>query len=128
MPALSPHFLSHLDRSSKAILDIKPLDFPRETMDPFLFCAYHDNAYPQDIPHLKTTDAQGRVTDVAMVQYGPFMMNTRAKIAQALPDYRLTEFGGWPWGATDPVHGRKPVRFGKHPRGRVERRETQTTV
>ena len=28
------------------ILQIKPLGFPWETIDPFLFCAYHDDAYP----------------------------------------------------------------------------------
>ena len=29
------------------ILQIKALGFPWETIDPFLFCAYHDDAYPQ---------------------------------------------------------------------------------
>ena len=29
------------------IVQIKPLGFPWETIDPFLFCAYHDDAYPQ---------------------------------------------------------------------------------
>ncbi|MDW5441169.1 pirin family protein [Polaromonas sp. SM01] len=28
------------------VLQIKPLGFPWETIDPFLFCAYHDDAYP----------------------------------------------------------------------------------
>ncbi|MDO8767849.1 MAG: pirin family protein [Burkholderiaceae bacterium] len=32
---------------SNPILQIKPLGFPWETIDPFLFCAYHDDAYPQ---------------------------------------------------------------------------------
>src|SRR5688572_21303337 len=30
-----------------AILDVRPLGFPWETVDPFLFCAYHDDAYPR---------------------------------------------------------------------------------
>ena len=30
----------------RAILDIKPLGFPWETQDPFLFCAYHRDEYP----------------------------------------------------------------------------------
>ncbi|MCJ0765763.1 pirin family protein [Variovorax terrae] len=29
------------------ILQIQPLGFPWQTLDPFLFCAYHDDAYPQ---------------------------------------------------------------------------------
>ena len=33
--------------STHPIVQIKPLGFPWETLDPFLFCAYHDDAYPQ---------------------------------------------------------------------------------
>ena len=33
--------------SSSAVLSVKPLGFPWETADPFLFCAYHDDAYPR---------------------------------------------------------------------------------
>jgi quercetin 2,3-dioxygenase len=29
------------------VLHVKPLGFPWETADPFLFCAYHDDAYPE---------------------------------------------------------------------------------
>ncbi len=29
------------------IIQIKPLDFPWETIDPFLFCACHDDACPE---------------------------------------------------------------------------------
>ena len=32
---------------SDPVLQIKPLGFPWETIDPFLFCVYHDDAYPQ---------------------------------------------------------------------------------
>ena len=69
---------------------------------------------------------QGGPISEPLVQYGPFLMNTRTEIEQALADYRRTEFGGWPWGASDPVHGREPARFAKHPDGRVERPEAQT--
>ncbi|WP_374664409.1 pirin family protein [Ramlibacter sp.] len=30
-----------------AVLDVRPLGFPWATTDPFLFCAYHDDAYPK---------------------------------------------------------------------------------
>jgi len=32
--------------SNGPVLQIKPLGFPWETADPFLFCVYHDDAYP----------------------------------------------------------------------------------
>ena len=32
---------------TSAVLDVQPLGFPWVTADPFLFCAYHDDAYPR---------------------------------------------------------------------------------
>ncbi len=29
------------------IVEVKPLGFPWETADPFLFCVHHDDAYPR---------------------------------------------------------------------------------
>ena len=65
---------------------------------------------------------QGRPIAEPVAQYGPFVMNTQAEIQQAFADYRRTEFGGWPWGVSDPVHPRKRGRFAKHADGRVEER------
>jgi hypothetical protein len=31
--------------SADAILDVKPLGFPWQSVDPFLFCVCHDDAY-----------------------------------------------------------------------------------
>jgi redox-sensitive bicupin YhaK (pirin superfamily) len=65
---------------------------------------------------------QGRPIGEPVAQYGPFVMNTPAEIQQAFADYRRTEFGGWPWGKSDPVHSRDKGRFAIHPDGTVEER------
>jgi redox-sensitive bicupin YhaK (pirin superfamily) len=64
---------------------------------------------------------QGRPIGETVVQYGPFVMNTRAEIQQAFADYQRTQFGGWPWKSNDPVHPRTEGRFARRPDGRTER-------
>jgi quercetin 2,3-dioxygenase len=64
---------------------------------------------------------QGRPIGENVVQYGPFVMNSRAEIQRAMSDYQRTKFGGWPWPADDPVHERDAGRFARHAGGRVER-------
>jgi redox-sensitive bicupin YhaK (pirin superfamily) len=64
---------------------------------------------------------QGRPIGEPVVQYGPFVMNTRAEIEQAFMEYQATRFGGWPWPSDDPVHGREEGRFARHADGRIER-------
>jgi len=63
----------------------------------------------------------GRPIGEPVVQYGPFVMNTRAQIQQAMVDYRASHFGGWPWPSDDPVHARGEGRFARHADGRTER-------
>ena len=64
---------------------------------------------------------QGKPVGETVVQHGPFVMNSQAEIAQTMQDYRRTQFGGWPWADSAPVHGTDPARFAKHPGGREER-------
>jgi len=64
---------------------------------------------------------QGRPIAEPVAQYGPFVMNTQAEISQTLADYRRTQFGGWPWSDSAPVHGRDAARFARHPGGREEK-------
>ncbi len=63
---------------------------------------------------------QGRPIGEPVVQYGPFVMNTRAEIEAAFRDYQRTQFGGWPWPSDDPVHQRQTGRFAKHADGKIE--------
>ncbi len=64
---------------------------------------------------------QGRPIPEPVVQYGPFVMNSREEIAQAFNDYQRTRFGGWPWDSNDPVHPPGEGRFARRPDGKVER-------
>jgi len=64
---------------------------------------------------------QGKPIGEPVVQYGPFVMNTQAEIAQTLADYQRTQFGGWSFADDAPVHGREPARFARYPGGREER-------
>ncbi len=63
---------------------------------------------------------QGRPIGEPVIQYGPFVMNTKEEINQAFEDYHKTQFGGWPWPRLDQVHARTKSRFAKHADGREE--------
>jgi redox-sensitive bicupin YhaK (pirin superfamily) len=64
---------------------------------------------------------QGRPIGEPVVQYGPFVMNSRDEIHQAFRDYQLTGFGGWPWGSDEPVFARSEGRFARHADGHTEK-------
>jgi redox-sensitive bicupin YhaK (pirin superfamily) len=63
---------------------------------------------------------QGKPISEPVIQYGPFVMNTKEEINQAFEDYHKTQFGGWPWPNYDQVHDRSKGRFAKHSDGRLE--------
>lgn len=63
---------------------------------------------------------QGAPIGEPVAQYGPFVMNTRAELEQAVADYRRTQFGGWPYPANDPVFPKERSRFARYADGRLE--------
>jgi hypothetical protein len=63
---------------------------------------------------------QGKPINEPVIQYGPFVMNTKEEIHQAFEDYHKTQFGGWPWDRHDKVHDRKLTRFAKYADGKEE--------
>ena len=63
---------------------------------------------------------QGKPIGEPVMQYGPFVMNTKQEINEAFEDYHKTQFGGWPWPKFDQVHPREKSRFAKHSDGKEE--------
>src|SRR6266516_8095921 len=57
------------------VLSAKPLGFPWETSDPFLFCVHHDDAYPAGNEQLgPTTSLAGRALGQDFVVKDGFRM------------------------------------------------------
>lgn len=67
---------------------------------------------------------QGKPIGETVIQYGPFVMNTKEEINQAFEDYHKTQFGGWPWPKYDQVHDRNKSRFAHHADGKLEVKES----
>jgi len=66
---------------------------------------------------------QGKPINEPVIQYGPFVMNTKQEIQNAFDDYHKTRFGGWPWPKYDQVHDRFRGRFAKHANGKIEEKD-----
>lgn len=52
--------------------------------------------------------------------HGPFVMNKREEILEAIEDYRKTGFGGWDLGRSDFINPREQGRFAKYNDGTIE--------
>ena len=86
-----------------------------------------ESGYPASVRNGKEESylllLQGCPIRETVIQYGPFVMNSKTEIQEAFDDYRRTEFGGWPWPRPDQVHDRKLGRFAKYGDGRKETRD-----
>jgi len=60
---------------------------------------------------------KGKPIGEPVAKYGPFVMNTQEEVQQAMQEYKLTQFGGWPWPQADHVHAKDRGRFAKYPDG-----------
>ncbi len=63
---------------------------------------------------------QGKPINEPVMQYGPFVMNTKDEIKEAFEEYHQTKFGGWPWSRYDQVHPKDKTRFALHADGTEE--------
>ncbi|HDZ05833.1 hypothetical protein LCGC14_0123310 [marine sediment metagenome] len=62
---------------------------------------------------------QGKPIKEPVAKYGPFVMNTDEELQKAMEEFRLTQFGGWPWRHPDQTHDTERGRFAKYPDGTI---------
>jgi redox-sensitive bicupin YhaK (pirin superfamily) len=120
LPAASQPLNRSLYFFDGSTLTLAGIDLPPETMADLL--VEQDLVIQNGEKGSRMLLLQGRPIAEPVVQYGPFVMNNRAEIQQAFDDYRRTQFGGWPWDRTDPVHPRSVRKYAKYADGREESR------
>ncbi|WP_034229108.1 pirin family protein [Aquimarina pacifica] len=63
---------------------------------------------------------EGKPIKEPVAQHGPFVMNTQEEIRDAMREYSVTQFGGWPWKETEVVHAKNKGRFALYSDGTEE--------
>lgn len=63
---------------------------------------------------------QGQPIQEPVVQYGPFVVNSRADLEKTFQAYQQSQFGGWPWPSPEYVHPADKGRFARFPDGHEE--------
>jgi redox-sensitive bicupin YhaK (pirin superfamily) len=66
---------------------------------------------------------QGKPINEPVIQYGPFVMNTKQEIQEAFDEFSKTRFGNWPWPSYEMTHPTHAGRFAKHADGTIEKME-----
>jgi len=61
---------------------------------------------------------QGRPLNEPIIQNGPFVASTREDLQETMQEYQRTQFGGWPWATSAPVHDKSIGRFSRTPDGK----------
>lgn len=61
---------------------------------------------------------QGRPINEPVVQYGPFVANSRSELQDTMSLYQKTQFGAWPWPSNEHVLNKNLGRFSKLPNGK----------
>lgn len=61
---------------------------------------------------------QGKPINEPVVNYGPFVATSQAALRETMQVYQQTNFGGWPWESSEPVHGSEIIRFSQLKDGR----------
>ena len=93
--------------------DIQPYHSIELVSDEDIFLESGDN-------EVKILLLQAKPIGETVVQYGPFVMNSREEIQDAFNDFQRTQFGGWSWDNSEPVHDRGKGRFAKHSDGKED--------